>query len=274
MRLPPLRAGILVWLSMSAVGVAEAVELRPETLKAWNTYVRYTDERIQREIGSLEGFLAMDFFSAAERRACRKKLDAGEVCISKRQTVDDEGGVIPVPHGMVHHWYGAILVPNASLERVVDFVQDYDRSAEYYDEVEESQLLSRDGDRFEIFLRLKRKKVITVHYNTEHEVVYQKNETFGVFSRSVATRIREVANAGSPDEYEKPEGEDRGFLWRWRSYWRFAETSEGTLVECESVSLSRDIPAAARWLVRNFLDSVPRESLESTLRPIRHYLTR
>ena len=88
----------------------------------------------------------------------------------------------------------------------------------------------------------------------------------------MATSIREIANPGEPNESEKPEGDDRGFLWRLNSYWRFQETEEGTFVECETVSLSRDVPAAARWLVKNFLDSVPKESLESTLFPMRDRL--
>jgi hypothetical protein len=41
------------------------------------------------------------------------------------------------------------------------------------------------------------------------------------------------------------------------------------VVECETLSLSRGVPAAVRWIVGPYLDSVPRESLESTLLPIR-----
>ena len=43
------------------------------------------------------------------------------------------------------------------------------------------------------------------------------------------------------------------------------------VVECESLSLSRGVPAALRLFVGPLLDSVPRESLESTLLPIRDY---
>ena len=60
-------------------------------------------------------------------------------------------------------------------------------------------------------------------------------------------------------------------MWRLESYWRFEEGDGGTFVECESVSLSRSIPAAAEWLVRSFIESVPRESLEGTLLPIREH---
>ena len=266
-----VRIGVVLGFVLWSVG-ARAAELRPETVSAWDSYVAFTDARIQRELGGREKFLVLDFLPVTERAECEKRIRKGEVCILKRKTVDDEGKTIPVPHGMIHHWYASILVPGVSVEKVVRFVQAYDRAEEYYEEVEDSRLLSRRGDVFEIFLRLKRKKIITVYYNTEHEVTYRRNGRGRVSSRSIATRIREIANAGEPDEAEKRPGQDRGFLWGLRSYWRFEQTEEGTVVECESIILSRDVPAAARWLVRNFLDSVPKESLESTLIPIRKNL--
>ena len=38
----------------------------------------------------------------------------------------------------------------------------------------ESKLLWRDGDRSCVYLKLVRKKIVTVTYNTEHEVVYER----------------------------------------------------------------------------------------------------
>ena len=45
--------------------------------------------------------------------------------------------------------------------------------------------------------------------------------------------------------------------------------ASGVVVECESISLSRTIPVAFRWVVKPFIESVPRESLEAALRPMR-----
>jgi len=53
------------------------------------------------------------------------------------------------------------------------------------------------------------------------------------------------------------------------SYWRFLETSDGVFLECESISLSRGIPTGLAWMIKGFVESVPRESLESTLTSIR-----
>ena len=88
-------------------------------------------------------------------------------------------------------------------------------------------------------------------------------------SASYATRIAEVKDAGTARETEKPVGDDRGFLWRLNSYWRFEEAWGGVIVELESISLSRGVPVALRWLVGRYLDSVPRESIAATLEPIR-----
>ena len=172
---------------------------------------------------------------------------------------------------MAHHWLGAVFVRGADVDEVVSWLQEYDEHERRFDDVEESRLLTRTDDRFEIFLRLRREKVVTVHYATEHEVVYRQHDEGRYSSASRARRIAELEDAGTPGEREKSSGSDHGFLWRLHSYWRFQQVAGGVVVECESLSLSRGVPAALRFFVRPFLDSVPRESLESTLSPILDY---
>ncbi|MGH9459824.1 MAG: hypothetical protein ACRD1X_01295, partial [Vicinamibacteria bacterium] len=174
----------------------------------------------------------------------------------------------------VHHWYGSVFVPGATLEDVLLWEQDYARHEDYFDEVEVSRLISREGDVFRIFLRLRRTRVITVHYNTEHLVVYSHHGPGRATSTSEATHIRELEDVGTPREREKSSDQDRGFLWRLNSYWRFKNEEGGVIVECESVSLSRDVPQGVAWMVQSFLESVPKESLENTLLPIRTHLSR
>src|SRR5207244_11795346 len=84
-------------------------------------------------------------------------------------------------------------------------------------------------------------------------------------SRTGSTRIAEVADAGESREREKPVGHDGGFLWRLNAYWRFVERDGGVYVECESVSLTRDIPTGLGWMIGPFVTSIPKESLEHTL---------
>jgi len=81
--------------------------------------------------------------------------------------------------------------------------------------------------------------------------------------------IAELADAGTASEKEKPVGDDSGFFWRLNSYWRFKQENGGVFIECESISLSRSIPFGFGWLVKGYVESVPRESLEGTLTSIR-----
>ena len=236
---------------------------REETVAAWERAVELIESRIARELASSAGFLATDFLPRAEREAVSRAFEAGEVFTTKLPVA------VEIRGGMVHHWLGAVFVPDVEVEDLVRWLQEYDEHDERFDEVEDSRLLSRERDRFEVFLKLRRKKIVTVHYATEHEVVYRSHGFGRHSSVSRATRIAELEDAGTRDEKEKPPGTDRGFLWRLHSYWRLQQVSGGVVVECESLSLSRGVPAAVRWLVGRYLDSVPRESLESTLLPIR-----
>src|SRR5262249_17763008 len=154
---------------------------------------------------------------------------------------------------------GGVFVPGVSLQLVLDWVQDYDHHDLYFSEVEESKLLSREGDTFEIFMRLTKSKILTVRYDTYHSVTYRRHGPTRASSRSVATRINEIENSGN----------DHGFLWRLNSYWRFSEEDGGVYVECESISLSRSVPFGLGWLINGYVDSVPRESLRNTLLSIR-----
>jgi hypothetical protein len=74
-----------------------------------------------------------------------------------------------------------------------------------------------------------------------------------------------VADAGTPNEREKPVGQDGGFLWRINSYWKFEEKDSGVYIECESISLTRDIPAGLGWLIKPFVTGIPKDSLLMTL---------
>ncbi len=174
---------------------------------------------------------------------------------------------------MVHHWLGSLFIPNVSLDELMTWVKSYNDHEQYFEEVEASELLSKEGDVYDILLRLKRKKIVTVHYNTEHRVEYRQHDPLRVSSKSHTTRIAQIENPGTSSERERPEGRDSGFLWRLNSYWRYKEVNGGVLVELETVSLSRGIPAAVKWLVAGYVNSVPRESLQSTLTSIRDGVT-
>ena len=117
-------------------------------------------------------------------------------------------------------------------------------------------------------------KVITVVVNTENDARFTRDAPNRASSRIYSTRIAEVEAPGTTSEREKPVGNDGGYLWRLNTYWRVLEREGGAYVQCESISLTRDIPAGFGWLIRPFVTSIPRESLEFTLTTTRKALAR
>ncbi|MBI1956736.1 MAG: hypothetical protein HYS38_10110 [Acidobacteria bacterium] len=258
-------------LAVGLVGLQDlgGAELQQHTVAAWGTYVRLTERRITAELDGGQKFLVTDFLGDSEASSVRNLLRRGQVDIRKMKTLDAADQEIQVKDGMIHHWLGSIFVPGVKLDSFLEWLQDYNHHAQRFQEVEESRLLARNGNTFQIFLRLRRKKIITVYYNTEHSAVYRSHGPRRASSRGFATKIAELDHPGTPQEQEKPVGSDRGFLWRLNSYWRYQEEDGGVSVECESLSLSRDIPFGLGWLINGYVESVPRESLENTLLSIR-----
>lgn len=241
----------------------------PRTVAAWDAYVAAVERRVDGELARGNGrFLVLETLPAADVARARVALERGEVFVHEMTAPGGLGR--DVPDGLVHHWLGAILVRGATVDQVLAFVQGYDDHARHYADVMASKTLARDGDRFRVFLKLQRSRFgVSAHYDTEHEVTYRRHDASRASSRSVATRIAELADAGTPREREKPPDADRDYLWRLNSYWRFQQTPAGVVVECESVSLSRDVPWMVRFIVGPFVRSVPRDSLDRTLRDMR-----
>lgn len=243
-----------------------SAELKPRTVEAFNRYVQATEARIGRELARPEAFLYVDGLPDRERAEARGIIRRGEVYLKRLKTLDAAGREIEIPDGLVHHWLGAAFIPGVTMREVLELVQDYDRHDRIYlPEVVKSRLVHRDNNDFKIFYRLRKKKVITVTLNTDHEVRYERIDDKRWHSRSYTTRIAEVENADTPQEREKPVGRDGGFLWRLYSYWRFEEKDGGVYIESESISLTRDIPMLVSFIVKPFVTRIPKESLEMTM---------
>jgi hypothetical protein len=59
-------------------------------------------------------------------------------------------------------------------------------------------------------------------------------------------------------------------MWRLNTYWRFVQQPDGVLVECEAISLTRDVPTGLGWLIGPFIQNIPQESLQFTLSATRN----
>ena len=178
-----------------------------------------------------------------------------------------------MPSGKIHHWAGAIFVPGVSVDEVLKRLGELaGNEQKHYADVLASRLIARHDDRYEIFMKLRRSKVITVTYNTEHDVRYRRLGSARASARSVATRIAQLDDAGTPQEHELKPGSDSGYLWRLNAYWRYEAVPGGVLIECESVSLSRAVPYVLRPFATGLVEGLARESLERTLTGLRGYL--
>jgi hypothetical protein len=239
-----------------------AADLKPETTEAFNRYIRTVETRVDQRFASGR-FLWLD-----DDNGRLSSLRAGQILAEPAARTAES----PVPNGLIHDWFGAIFIPDITLPNVISAVQDYDHhKLSYAPEVIDSRLLSRSGDDFHVYLRLRKKKILTVTLDTEHDVRYQPVDAARYRSRSYSTRIAEVADAGKPGERELPVGEDHGFLWRLDSYWRFEARDGGVYVEREAVSLTRDLPAGLGWLISPIVRDLPRESLITTLTATRNH---
>lgn len=207
----------------------------------------------------------IDALSESDHTRDYATLERGEILITRIPGGHEAHG------GLIHHWSATALFPGASLEKTIALLQDYEHYAEIYaPAVQQSRLLSHTDEQFRVFLELRQKKVITVNFNTEYSVQFTRLSASEAAVRSISTHIAELDDEGG----EKSAGDDQGYLWRLNTYWRLRQTPMGTLAECESISLSRNIPAGLGWLVGPFVESIPRDSLRFTLDATRNALNK
>lgn len=263
-------------MSLLLPDAGTTADLKPSSSAAFDKYVASVERRIANEVARPETFLWADTLAPARRNDVREKLRRGEVVTERLRGSEN----MDVPDALVHHWIGTIFVPGADVREAVALLQDYDRHASIFSpNVVQSKTLEHTmvqamtpeqaGHRFRVFLRFYMKKVIGVTLNTEHEARFVNAGADRVHSAIHSTRVAEVENAGTPRERELPPGKGHGFMWRLNTYWRFLERDGGTYIQCESVTLSRDVPFGLGWIIKPFVTEIPMESLTFTLQRTR-----
>jgi hypothetical protein len=231
---------------------SNASELNSETLKAWDNYIQAQNVRVagSSQAGS---FLWSD--QSADRT---RRLREGEIVVAPM-------GENPkvVPHGLIHHWIGAIFLPNTDVDNVLKVVRDYDKYKEFYaPNVAESNLLHRAGtsDAFSLLMLNKAilaKFALDVEFQNSYEPL-DKNRWYGV---AYSAQVREIEDYGQATQHPLPPNTGHGFIWRLYSVSRFEQRDGGVYVELESVALSRDVPAALRWAVNPVVRRTARGSM-------------
>jgi hypothetical protein len=238
---------------------ANVVTLKPRTLEAFEQYIRSAEQLMEPSLDGRAAFLWSDLDPARTQQLQRQQV------IAQLWAGDSP---VKVPNGLIHDWVGAAFAPGARLDRVLGVVQNYDNHKNIYQpEVLDSKLIGRDDNHFKIYLRLLKKKIITVVLDTDHDVEYSAVEAKRWFCRSHTTRIAEVEAAGTEKERVLQPDTGYGFLWRLCSYWKFDEkkSSDGVHIECRAISLTRDIPLGLGWIIDPIVRKLPEESLVHTL---------
>jgi hypothetical protein len=246
------------------VQTAKPVQLKPETVAAFDSYIHESEVAMDQTLHGSAPFLWSDLDSLRAQQ-----VRGGQVAAQ----FWSGRGPVKVPNGLIHDWIGAAFIPDSRLEDLLALIQDYDRHKSIYKpDVIDSKLLSRRDNDFQIYLRLLKKKIITVVLDTDHDVHYRPLGRKRWLCRSYTTRIAEVQNPGTREERVLPPDSGYGFLWRLYSYWRFEERDSGVYVECRAISLTRDVPFGLGWAIEPIIQKLPKESLLSTLEATRQAL--
>jgi len=207
---------------------AAGVELRHETVAAWDMYV-----------------------AATEMRLTEPRQNGAQVFEPFGETVSISGGTI-------HDWRGSTWIRGTTVGRVV-FALTHPGTPPPQEDVLESRVLARSGNTLDVYLKLIRRTVMTVTYDTEHHVTFTCRSPDLATSRSVSTKIVEAGGA------------DHGFLWKLNSYWRYSQVGPNVLVEVQSLSLSRDVPTLLKPVASPIISRIARESMERTLTALRDF---
>lgn len=243
---------------------AKPVQLNPQTLAAFDAYIHHAETEAKQTLRESGLFLWSDFNSERVQ-----KVRAGQVVAQ----FWSGRGPVKVPSGLIHDWIAAAFIPKSTIQEIFGVIQDYDNHKNIYKpEVLNSKLISRQDDDFQIYLRLLKKKIITVVLDTDHEVHYRLVGPTRWVCHSYTTRIAEVENAGSQDERVLQPDTGYGFLWRLFSYWRFEQRDAGVVVECRAISLTRNVPVGLGWAIEPIIQKLPKESLINTLAATRQAL--
>ena len=244
----------------------------PETLKAFDSYVEAAEALNNEELAARKHFLWLDVLPEPERDHTYDRLKRQQTIIRHSASCASRN-CSNIPGGIIHDWTGITFVPGVTLQQTLSALQDYDRDSDYYrPTVLRAKLLSRAGNSFRVFLRLKETHVLTVVLDTEYEIQYLVMDSTHAASVSHSTRITEIENAATPQEHATSPKHNHGFLWRLNSYWRFYQADGGVYIQCNAISLTRDIPTGLGWLAGPFIQNVPRESLDFTLTATRQAL--
>jgi hypothetical protein len=247
------RAHFLTLLLLIALSIRSAAQPTPAATAAFNTYVTAVESRLAQQHRSPNTFLAPQN---------DLRLRQGQLLIEQFTPPD-----AALPGALLHHWRGTAFAPGATaadFTRLMKNINAYPQH--FHPQVLQANLLTRQGDHLQATMRVRQHHILTVVMDSTYDITFATLDPQHGYSLSRSTHISEIDSPGTTTERTLNPTEDHGFLWRLNTYWTYEERDGGLYIQIETVSLSRSIPTGLAWAVRPFVESVPRESLEFTLR--------
>jgi hypothetical protein len=239
-------------------------EPAPAAVSTFEAYRVAVEDRLVKQHGQGQTFLAP---CAGDTSAVEARLRRGELIIEQIDPGKDAAHQAETNGALLHHWRGTAFVPGAKATDFLKLMQDFDRYPQRFSpQIERAQVLKHDGDLFDVSMRIRQKHVITVVMDTDYAIQFRNLDASHGYSISRSTRVAEIASPGTASEHVLGAKEEHGFLWRLNTYWSYEEHNGGLYLQLEAVSLTRAIPAGLGWVIRPYVESIPRESMEFTLR--------
>jgi hypothetical protein len=231
-----------------------AAQPTPAAVAALDVYTQGVESRLDQQHRSAGAFVVL---AASDPVSEATRLRRGELIIER---LTPSTGA-EVSGSLLHHWRGAAFVPTAKAQDFERLTQDFKAYPQHFGpQVLQAALITRSGDRMQASMRVRQQHVIPVVMDTS----YLDNQHG--YSSSRSTRIAEIDSPGTSSERALNADDEHGFLWRLNTYWSYEEKDGGLYLQIEAVSLTRSIPHGLGWAVRPYAESIPRDSLEFTLR--------
>jgi hypothetical protein len=254
---PRLRVAFLVAAMLLPVR-AHAANLKAETVAAWDEYIQSVNVTLQDRVRPGGSFLWT--YDEPERIA---KVHRGEIVVAPAP------GPSPrkVPGGLIHHWIAAAFLPDVKLDDILEITEDYDRYKEFYrPSVIASKTVARGDSKDNFSMQVMNKGFfLKTMLDADYQSSNMRLTDRRFYSVSRSTRVQEIEDYGQPSQHRMPEGQGGGYIWKLFSIGRLAQRDGGVYIELEAIALSRDIPAALRFVVDPIVRSVSRNALLTSL---------
>jgi len=252
-------SALAVLLLVLSVKLLEAAEPKQETVRAWDEYIRIVNLHVAKSAAEDSQFLWTD-----ESQDLARRVHQNEVLVTDHDPQN-------VPQGMIHHWVGAVFVPNVTLAQALSVVESYDRYNEFYKPLfSKCTIRARDGDQATLNVVAAQKAFsVTAAVETEDQVQVVRLGPKKAYITSKAVQVQEIADYGRPTEHPFSESRRPGYVWRQVGVERLEERDGGVYVELETIVLSRGIPVGFRWLIKPLVDELPRRLMLDVLNDTR-----